>query len=142
MAIRTQPSRDIDAEAEAARVAAALEEMRAAFAAIDRLGDDDHALLARLGDHGAAAVPTLAADTGLTATAAKTAVAVLSGLGLAVVAEPGERGKRPSISNLGRTVLAEIRRRTGAAATPELARDLAIAADAVARLRQQLKTAA
>ncbi len=143
MAIRTQPRPESDAPAEAARVAAALEEMRAAFAAIDTLNEAGRALLARLEDHGSAAIPALAKDTGLTAAAARDALAALIASGLASTGQTGDAA-RPAITNLGSVVLAEIRRRTALAspAPPELAGDLAIAADAVARLKARLDRAA
>jgi hypothetical protein len=117
--------------------------MRAAFAAIDTLNEAGRALLARLEDHGSAATTALAKDTGLTAAAARNALAALIASGLASTGQTGDAA-RPAITNLGSVVLAEIRRRTGLAspAPPELAGDLAIAADAVARLKARLDRAA
>ncbi len=142
MAIRTQLRSDVDVRTEAARVAGILDEMKAAFAAIDRLTGADRALLARLGDHGSAVIPTLARDAGLAGAAARTALNTLTASGL--VAEGIGRPQYPAITNLGRVVLAEIRRRDALAdgVPAELAGDLTIAAEAVARLRDRLDSAA
>ncbi len=142
MAIRTKPRSDVDVRTEASRVADILDEMKAAFTAIDKLSSADRALLSRLGDHGSAVIPTLARDAGLTGTAARAALNALTAAGL--VTEGIGRPQYPAITNLGRVVLAEIRRRAALAdgVPAELAGDLTIAAEAVARLRDRLESAA